>query len=106
MTQIEQALFLNGRAHWVSSFTLSAEALVITVHPAEMPNVCCHARFSAPRVDSVDDSYNEEDKDFPWDIIGFDSERLSDGRWNFCLHTDKIEYGFESDWPEIWRAPV
>jgi hypothetical protein len=37
----------------------------------------------------------------PWDIIGFDSDELSNGRWSFCLHTDCVEYSFESDWPEI-----
>ena len=51
---------------------------------------------------SVDDSYSEPDEmEKPWDIIGFDCDQLRNERWRFCLHTDCIEYVFDSTWPEI-----
>jgi hypothetical protein len=104
MTPIEQALFLDNSAHWVSAFDLSPEVLVLTLHPSQRPEVSAQARFNRPRILSADDSYAGEERNLPWDIIGFDSEQLSDGRWQFCLHTDCIEYIFESPWPEITRA--
>ena len=92
MTPIEQALFLNGNKHCVSSFHLSPEALVLTLHPWQRPHVEAHARFDRPRIVSTDDSYAEDNRELPWDVIGFDSEQLPEESWRFCLHTDGIEY--------------
>jgi hypothetical protein len=72
MTPIEQALFLDGSAHCIASFALSGNAIMLTLHPWERPNDLCHARFSNPRIVSVDDSYADEGRELPWDIIGFD----------------------------------
>ena len=104
MTAIEQALFRNGSAHCVRSFELSSEALVLTLHPWEQAEVATQARFDRPRIVSTDDSHADDDRELPWDIIGFESEPLPDGAWRFCLHTDAIEYVFESSWPQITKA--
>jgi hypothetical protein len=104
MTPIEQALFFDGSAHCVSFFASSSEALVLTVHPWERADVATQARFDRPRDVSTDNSYADGDHDLPWDIIGFDSEQLPDGGWRFCLHTDAIEYVFDSFWPQIFKA--
>ena len=104
MTPIEQALFRDGSAHCVSSFELSSDALVLTLHPWEWADVVTQARFDRPRVVSMDDSHADDDRELPWDIIGFDSELLPDGHWRFCLHTDSIEYVFDSPWPQITSA--
>ncbi len=102
MTVIEGALFHDLSAHWVVSFALSAEELRLTLHPCLREDVLTEAVFPNPQNVSQDDSYSDgNDRDFPWDIIGFDSEPLADGRWRFCLHTDAVEYVFESEWPEI-----
>lgn len=101
MTAIEEALFVNGSAHWVSSFDLTLEALVLTLHPCNCPDMVTQARFEKPCIISTDDTYADDDSNLPWDIIGFDSKPLADGLWDFCLHTDAIEYVFESAWPQI-----
>ena len=104
MTAIEQALFRDGSAHYVTSFALSAEVLLLTLHPWERTDLATHALFDRPWVVSTDDSYAGEDCELPWSIIGFDSEQLPSGGWRFCLHTDAIEYVFDSAWPQITTA--
>ena len=101
MTTIEQVLFCDGSAHCVSAFQLSSEALLLTLHPWQRSDLAIQARFERPRFISVDDSHADDGRELPWDIIGFDSEKLADGGWRFCLHTDSIEYVFDSPWPEI-----
>jgi hypothetical protein len=104
MTPIEQALFLDSGAHWVSAFDLSPKALVLTLYPSQRPEISVQARFGRLRVVSTDDSYSNDERELPWDIIGFDSEQLPDGDWRFCLHTNCNEYVFDSLWPEITKA--
>ncbi len=104
MSRIEQALFRDSSAHWVSAFELLSDALVLTLHPGERAAAATHARFERPRIISADASHADDDGGLPWDIIGFDCEELPDGRWRFCLHTDRIEYVFESPWPEIHKT--
>jgi hypothetical protein len=104
MTAIEQALFRDGSAHCVSFFELSSDALVLRLHPWERADVATQARFDRPRIVSTDNSHAADDPELPWDIIGFDSELLPDGGWRFCLHTDSIEYVFDSSWPQISSA--
>ena len=103
MTRIEEALFLNRSAHCVSAFELSPEALALTLHPWERRDTSVHAVFDLPTIVSRDD-YADDGYDLPWDIIGFDSEPLSRGLWRFCLHTDCIEYVFDSPWPRTTRV--
>jgi hypothetical protein len=50
MTAIEQALLRDGSAHCVSSFQLSPEALLLTLHPWERAGVATQARFDRPRI--------------------------------------------------------
>jgi len=45
MTPIEQALFLDESVHWVSAFDLSSDALVVTLHPSQHPEISAQARF-------------------------------------------------------------
>ena len=104
MTAIEQALFRDGSAHCVSFFELSSDALVLTLHPWERADVATQARFDRPHIVSTDDSHADENRELPWDIIGFDSQQLPDGGWRFCIHTDSIEYVFDSAWPQITDA--
>ena len=95
MTPIELALFRDKSAHGVSAFDLSRDALALTLHPKEHRGVSVEARFRKPQLVSVDDSYAER-RELPWDFIGFDSTQLPDDNWRFCLHTDCIEYVFDS----------
>ncbi len=62
-------------------------------------NAIAEARFNNAGIKSKE--IFEEETEYPWDIIGFDNDPLSNNRWSFCLHTDKIEIIFEADWPEI-----
>jgi hypothetical protein len=102
MTVIEEALFRNGSAHWIATFAIAGDIITITLHPWNSPNLLTRATFSQVKVLSVDDSYADvQDGPLPWDIIGFDCEALAENRWRYCLHTDGIEYAFESGWPKI-----
>src|SRR5262245_44609688 len=103
MTPIEHALFLDGSTHCVSSFHLSTEELVLTLHPWGRSDGFTRVRFKSPQIISTDDRY-ADGQELPWDIIGFDSDRLPSGDWRFCLHTDCIEYVFDSPWPEVTRT--
>lgn len=103
MTRIEKALFLDGSAHRVSSFQLSPEALVLTLHSWKHPEIFALARFERPRLVSADDRHSNGQRELPWDVIGFDSEQLPSGDWRFCLHTDCIEYVYDSPWPAVTK---
>jgi hypothetical protein len=103
LTKIEKVLFHDESAHWVSSFANSPEVLELVLHPANRPQAISKARFRNPHIVSVDDSYRDDVRELPWDVIGFDSDQLPDGLWRFCLHTDQIEYVFDSAWPDISR---
>jgi hypothetical protein len=107
MTEIEEALFLDGRAHWVCAFRFTAGVrLDLTLHPGFHPEEFVLARFECPHLIAVDDSHGDDCQAFPWDVIGFDAEPLAAGRWRFCMHTDQVEYTFESNWPEVQKLPV
>ena len=105
MTAIEQALYSNGTAHWVVAFELRDNTVTVTSHPCDRPELLTLLTFDQAMMLSIDDSYADDgDQSFPWDIIGFDSEPVSSERWRYCLHTDKIEYCFEAEWPAVRRA--
>lgn len=105
MTLIEQALFHDGSAHWVSAFELSAVELKLTLHPCLREHALTRAVFLNPRNVSKDDAHsNEDERELPWDIIGFDADQLADGTWRFCLHTDAVEYVFDSAWPVVSKT--
>lgn len=104
MTAIERTLFLDEIAHWVEAFDWLPDALVIQLHPCMLPEALVLARFPLPQLVSVDCSHADNElKEFPWEIIGFDSEQVADGRWEFCLFTDQVEYVFVSGWPVVVR---
>ena len=104
MTPIEKALFIDETVHWICSFDLTPEAMEISLHPCDRPELVCHAKFIKPKIVSIDRSYaDEDDGGLPWDILGFESQPLRGDLWEFCLHTDPIEYVFESAWPEIQK---
>jgi hypothetical protein len=105
MTLIEKALFQVGSAHWVRAIDWPNDDLTLDVHPCQRPEFIIQARFERVRLISMDNSYADEERWLPWDIIGFDSEPLSDGVWRFCLHTNSVEYVFESRWPQIIKPP-
>ena len=101
MTAIEKALFQNDRLHWVGSIDWPSDTLVITIYPFQNPYLVTEALFERVRLISMDNSYADEERWLPWDIVGFDSELVSDEVWRFCLHTNCVEYVFESYWPQI-----
>ena len=105
MTPIEKTLFFNGTAHWVLVFLARDQRITVTLHPWDRPDLLTHATFEHSKMLSIDDTYADNgDFSLPWDIIGFDSEPVSANRWRYCLHTDKIEYCFEANWPAVRRA--
>jgi hypothetical protein len=105
MTRIEEALFLDDSVHEVVMLALSNESLLVEVQPLNDPSVRARAEFSSPVIVSVDTSYAEPDEaELPWEIIGFDSDALSDDSWSFCLHAEGGEWAFESTWPAIRRV--
>ncbi|MDP9175563.1 MAG: hypothetical protein M3O30_17105 [Planctomycetota bacterium] len=101
-TPIEQALFSNAGAHWVSTFTNADGLVAITLHPWNRPDLLTYATFEEARILSVDSSYaKQHNSPPPWDIIGFDCKSIRDHRWRYCLYTDAVEYRFEASWPSI-----
>jgi hypothetical protein len=69
------------------------------------PSVSTVATFHDARLVSVD-AYADgpDDLELPWDVIGFDCDELGDGRWRFVLHSDVMEWCFESAWPVVERV--
>ena len=93
-TPIEMFLYGSGGEHAVVEIVLSAGRLIVSVAPwASLPDVKV-AEFTEAKITSIfvyTDS--PDDLNLPWDIIGFDSFRLSESHWEFVLHCAGIEYG-------------
>jgi hypothetical protein len=104
MTVIEKALFRDNSAHYVASIDLDGDEIQVILHPWDQPDAKILARFLSAKVQSIDNSYTDAQRDLPWDIIGFDSEPSLNDRWRFCLHTDSVEHCFESKWPTIEKV--
>jgi hypothetical protein len=78
MTAIEETLYRDNTAHWVSGFEIAGNTIVITLHPSTRADLRTRATFSDATILSVDDSYADDaGRAFPWDIIGFDSDTVS-----------------------------
>ena len=93
---------MDDSAHWVTALEVSPSSVAVTLCSSRHPERSRRAIFASTEMVSVDDSYSEPDEmEKPWDIIGFDCDQLRNERWRFCLHTDCIEYVFDSTWPEI-----
>jgi hypothetical protein len=104
MTKIEEACFVSTRAHWVASMSYRDREFAVVLHPSDDETKRVTVTFSDVSLMRFDTSYNDEEMPFPWDIIGFDSEPLQEGRWAFTLHTDMIEFSFRAGWPRIERV--
>jgi hypothetical protein len=111
LTKIEDALFRGqNRTYAVTEFVTLNDRILLKLAPwiesggevTPDSKAVVEARFNNADVRSKETNEQaSDDIEYPWDIIGFDSDPISDNRWSFCLHTDCIEYLFESDWPEV-----
>ncbi len=102
VTAIERLLYGDLGIHGVSEFALSPGVVRLRLAPWEGPSVSTVATFHDARLVSVD-AYADgpEDLELPWDVIGFDCYELGGGRWRFVLHSDVMEWCFESAWPVV-----
>ena len=101
-TDIENYLFQQNGTHAVVAFNLSEKRLVVSVTPwTDLLSVVI-ADFPEAGITSMDVyADGHDDLNLPWDIIGFDSFPLSEGRWRFVLCCHCLEYVFESRWPRL-----
>jgi hypothetical protein len=105
LTKIEDALFRGqNRTHAITEFAISSDSITIRLAPWIDPgipdsNALVKATFKKAVIKSKE--ILGDAIEYPWDIVGFDSEPVLNNRWDFYLCTDCIAYGFESDWPEI-----
>jgi hypothetical protein len=104
-TPIEMFLYGSGGTHAVVEIVLAADKLVLSVAPwTSLPDVKV-AEFTEAKIASIDVyADSPDDLNLPWDIIGFDSHRLSESHWKFVLHCAGVEYVFEARWPQL-RTP-
>lgn len=103
MTEIEIATFTENSAHWVRSIAYGQSGFAISLSPFNDDSFEVRVVFSQVSDMRIDASYADGELSFPWDIIGFESEKLSDDLWQFVLHTDMVEYSFRASWPIIER---
>ena len=103
MTEIETASFVDLSAHWVKAIAYSPAEFVVCIHPSQDELSEVKVAFTQVSGMRVDTAHNDGELIFPWDIIGFDSRILPNGRWAFVLHTDMAEFSFQAAWPTIER---
>jgi hypothetical protein len=102
MTEIEKLVFRDGRTHAVVGFQLFESRITIQVAPWAQLEARITAEFSEAKITSLDVYADDpDDLNLPWDIIGFDCYSATQSRWRFVLHGPGLEYGFESQWPQI-----
>jgi hypothetical protein len=101
-TKIEKALYRNFGTHGVKRFLQEKSRLNIVMAPWEDLSNEASATFDSCEILSINVVNNDpEDLNLPWDIVGFGSEQLENGMWQFCLHCSGIEYVFKANWPVI-----
>ena len=105
LTKIEDALFQGkNQPHAITEFVISNDSISLKVTPwiePGIPDANNIIKATFKKVLIISKEILEEPVEYPWNIIGFDSEPILNNRWDFYLCTDCIAYGFESDWPEI-----
>ena len=58
--------------------------------------------FPNAKLSSICTTHDADDPlEFPWDIVGFDSDEMGNSKWRFTLTTHVLEIGFDSVWPTI-----
>jgi hypothetical protein len=78
---IERALYGNQGTHGVLEFTPGEGNILLRVAPWVDLSAWVEAVFANAKCTSVDEYPDEVDGlDLPWDIIGFDSYELPEGR--------------------------
>jgi hypothetical protein len=56
--------------------------------------------FPQANLSSINSFHEPDDSlEFPWDIVGLESDELENSRWQFTLVTQIVEISFESAWP-------
>ena len=106
LTKIEDALFQGkNQPHAITEFVISNDSISLKVTPwietIYSRYFILKIKATFKKVLIISKEILEEPVEYPWNIIGFDSEPILNNRWDFYLCTDCIAYGFESDWPEI-----
>lgn len=90
-------------APWTLRTEMKSDGPTTWSEPDTMAQRC--GRFRDARVLSRevydDDASEDQEPSLPWDIIGFHSYDLGQGRCSFVLHCREIEYVWESSWPEL-----
>jgi len=106
MTDIEQFLFSGNVAHGIDEFGLAQGCVRLRLAPWEGEKLLTQATFEEAKVLSLSqlDEPDEEDLNLPWDIIGFDSYKVSNRRWKFVLICGALEWSWESEWPKVERG--
>lgn len=104
-TPIEKFLFAGRGVHAVVEFSQKTDSIRLGLAPWESLESLSVADFFQARVTSIDVYADDVDAlNMPWDIIGFDCHELSDGRWQFVVHCEGIEFGFDSEWPTLTKG--
>jgi hypothetical protein len=92
---IETWLYGSDRPHGIVSFHVSPGQIVIAVapYPWDAREVVTDATFEAAVLRYVQShsDLSPDDVELPWDIIGFDSYELADGRWEFVVCCSALE---------------
>lgn len=102
MTEIENFLFTGNIVHCVVRFSQDHQSIRLRISPYYLMRPMTEAVFEQARITSIETYSDDGDSlNMPWDIIGLDSYKLEQDRWQFVLHCDGIEYCFESRWPEV-----
>lgn len=100
LTPIEHMLFRGQNlVHQVMLLTVEQETLTLTVSAPSQSQSSFTVQFH--QVEHIHEDVLEEDTSFPWHIIGFDTNALSSGQWQFVLHCNEKEVGWNSSWPII-----
>lgn len=102
LNRIESFLFHGQNiTHGVVDLVLTDQTLKLTTAPWPDLQPETVAIFCNTVITSKEILEENEEADFPWDIIGFDSYDLCKDRYRFVLYCDVIEIIFEADWPQI-----
>jgi len=95
---IECYLYGSRGTHAVVWFALGPSRVVVAVAPWDELGSVTEATFEAAELLSVwaAEDATPEDIALPWDIIGFDSKELGNGRWEFVVNCCDVEYAWRS----------
>lgn len=106
MTEVEKFIFTCDETHSLLGVTFAVGMVRLAVAPWSNSSVVTFVVFQQARPLSIatyQDLITDAEMQPPRDIIGIDSRKLTEDRWEFIVGCNAIQFSWQSNWPTYAR---